>query len=78
MKIMETDLQKIHIFKTNIDKIYPDCSINTTLDNHLDIQQWSVDCEDCDRVLRVVSDTLNPDGIISLINSLGHECQELL
>lgn len=74
---METNLQKIHVFKTNIDQIYPDCAVNTTLSNHLDIEQWSIDCEDCDRVLRVVSETLNPDVIITIINSLGHECQEL-
>jgi len=74
---METDLHKIHIFKTNIHKIYPDCAINTTLGNHKDIQQWSVDCEDVDRVLRVVSETLQPEVIIGIINELGHECQEL-
>jgi hypothetical protein len=74
---METDLHKIHIFKTNIDKIYPDCAINTTLGNHKDIKQWSVDCEDVDRVLRVVSETLQPEVIIGIINELGHECQEL-
>ena len=74
---METNLQKIHVFKTNIDQIYPDCAVNITLSNHLDIEQWSIDCEDCDRVLRVVSETLNPDVIITIINSLGHECQEL-
>lgn len=74
---METDLHKIHIFKTNIDNIYPDCAINTTLGNHKDIQQWSVDCEDVDRVLRVVSETLQPEVIIGIINELGHECQEL-
>jgi hypothetical protein len=74
---METNLQKIHIFKTDIEKIDPTCVVHKTLDNHLDIQQWSVDCEDVDCVLRVVSEKLKPEVIINIINELGHECQEL-
>jgi len=75
---METDLQKIHIFKTDITRIDANCPMQQTLTNHTDIQQWSVDCEDVDRVLRVVSEKLNPTAIISLVTEFGHECQELL
>jgi hypothetical protein len=75
---METDLQKIHIFKTDIAKIDSNCPMQQTLTNHSDIQEWSIDCEDVDRVLRVVSEKLNPDAIISLVTDFGHECQELL
>jgi len=74
---METDLQNIHVFKTDINKIEPACRISKTLDDHLDIQQWTIDCEDVDRVLRVVSEKLQPEVIINLIKQLGHECQEL-
>lgn len=74
---METDLQKIHIFKTDIAKIDCNCPMQQTLDNHSDILQWSVDCEDVDRVLRVVSEKLNPNAIISLVTEFGHQCQEL-
>jgi hypothetical protein len=75
---METDLLKIHIFKTDIAKIDSNCPMQQTLDNHSDILQWSVDCEDVDRVLRVVSEKLKPNAIISLVTEFGHECQELL
>ena len=75
---METDLNTIHVFKTNITQIDPACAMRQTLDSHADIQQWSVDCEDVDCVLRVVSDKLQPETIINIINDFGHQCQELL
>ncbi|WP_133508847.1 hypothetical protein [Flavobacterium chryseum] len=74
---METDLQKIHIFKTDITKIDSNCPMQETLNKHSDILQWSVDCEDVDRVLRVVSEKLNPNAIISLVTDFGYQCQEL-
>ncbi|MBF4493356.1 hypothetical protein IRZ83_14425 [Flavobacterium sp. JLP] len=74
---METNLNTIHIFKTDIGEITPNCAIRQILDNHSEIQEWSIDCEDIDCVLRVVSETLTPEEIITLINKIGHECQEL-
>jgi len=78
MKIMETNLNTIHVFKTNITQLDPACEMQQTLDNHLDIQQWSIDHEDIDCVLRVVSDKLQPENIITIINDFGHQCQELI
>lgn len=74
---METDLNAIHIFKTNIEEIIPNSALQNLLNSHAEIQQWSIDCEDIDRVLRVVSETLKPETIINLINENGHSCQEL-
>jgi hypothetical protein len=74
---METDLNTVHVFKTNIDKISSAAILSETLDNHLEIQQWSIDYEDIDCVLRIVSETLNPDTIKSIIKRLGYECQDL-
>ncbi|MDA6072316.1 hypothetical protein NJT12_22055 [Flavobacterium sp. AC] len=74
---METNLNAIHIFKTDIKNIDPACEMRKTLDSDSNIQQWSIDCEDVDCVLRVVSDVLKPDAIIGMINDFGHECQEL-
>jgi hypothetical protein len=77
MKIMEPNLNAIHIFKTNIKKTEPGCVMHETLSNHNAIQEWSIDHEDVDCVLRVVSETLQPQSIIAIINTLGYECQEL-
>ncbi|MBS7254559.1 hypothetical protein [Flavobacterium branchiicola] len=74
---METDLNTIHIFKTNISAIDSNCAAHSALNNHEEIQQWSIDCEDIDCVLRVVSEQLKPEEIITLISDLGFECQEL-
>jgi hypothetical protein len=74
---METDLNTIHVFKTNIKTVDPSCQLRKTLDSHMDIQQWSIDHEDVDCVLRVVSNVLKPETIIGMVNEFGHECQEL-
>lgn len=74
---METNLNTIHIFKTNIGEVNPNCQVREMLTNHSDIQQWSIDSEDVDCVLRVVSETLKPEAIITIIRDFGHECQEL-
>ena len=72
---METNLDYIHIFRTNIESIADSCS--ETLDQHPGIQQWSVDTADPDCVLRIVSETLNTTDITNLIEQLGYECSEL-
>jgi len=74
---MERDLHYIHVFKTNITQVDPVCAMKNALDNHKDILQWSIDCEDVDCVLRVVSETLLPETIINLIHQFGYQCQEL-
>jgi hypothetical protein len=74
---MKTDLNTIHIFKTNIGTIDPNCTAHQALNNHPEIEQWSVDCEDVDCVLRIVSETLKPEAIINIISDLGYNCQEL-
>ncbi|WP_428228676.1 hypothetical protein [Flavobacterium sp.] len=74
---METDLNTIHIFKTNITTADPACPMRKTLDDHQDIQEWSIDHEDVDCVLRVVSNVLKPETIMGMITEFGHECQEL-
>lgn len=77
MKIMENNLNSIHIFKTNIKELTLSSFIYQLLTNHSDIQKWSIDLEDIDCVLRVVSETLKSEEIIKLIKATGYECQEL-
>lgn len=75
---MDTDLNTIHIFKTNIGKMDTGCAMYQKLNDHQDIQQWSIDHDDIDCVLRIVSETLQPKQIITLISEFGHKCQELI
>jgi hypothetical protein len=72
---MQTNLDHIFIFKTDIRSIGEDC--RQTLDLHPGIIEWSVDTSDTDCVLRIVSEKLNTNYLCNLIQSLGHECIEL-
>ncbi|MDN3673154.1 hypothetical protein QWY99_08845 [Flavobacterium branchiarum] len=51
--------------------------MSKTLSDHIAILKWSIDTEDVDCVLRIVSDSLTTGIIINVINGLGYECQEL-
>ncbi|RWX01019.1 hypothetical protein [Flavobacterium cerinum] len=73
---MKTNTQPL-IFRTDIGPLCANCAVHKALDNHNDIQSWSIDAEDKDCVLRIVSDTLTPTMIIEIINQLGHQCHEL-
>jgi hypothetical protein len=74
---MIKDLNHILIFKTNIQTECDKLRIQQILDTIHNIEQWNIDLHDVDCVLRVVSDTLTPEQIISVINRHGFECTEL-
>jgi hypothetical protein len=67
---------EILIFRTNIAQIHPDCKTSRALNAKREILEWSIDTEDVDCVLRIVSQ-LDAKTIISTINELGFECSEL-
>ena len=70
------NLDNILLFKTNfvteVDK-----AVLASLLKKADVNNWHIDCEDCDRVLRIVSDTLKYQTIIKIINDHRYECCEL-
>ena len=72
-----TDLSHIHIFGTDIDGLAPDAKLVQTLYGHASIWEWSLDAEDNDRVLRVVSPSMTPQQISSLVQQHGYRCDEL-
>ncbi len=41
------------------------------------IAQWNFDLEDCDHILRVVSNQLSPRKVESMLNEAGFDCYEL-
>lgn len=41
------------------------------------IKQWNFDLEDCDHILRVVSNDLSPRKVESLLHKAGFDCYEL-
>ena len=68
---------EIHIFKTNIGKLCSNCEVHKVLEAHPQIRHWAIDHEDIDCVLRIVTATLSPGDIVSMIGSLGYDCSEL-
>ncbi|HWW42872.1 hypothetical protein [Pedobacter sp.] len=52
-------------------------NLQPVLDTHDCIENWNVDLDDEDYVLRVISRQLKHHQIIELINKHGYECHEL-
>jgi len=74
---MTIDLSNILIFKTNIQTEFDKLRIKNVLDASQKVLKWNIDMDDADRVLRIVSDSLRPDQIISVLEYVGFECSEL-
>jgi hypothetical protein len=69
--------EKLLIFKTNIAEICSNCNLYKTLENHNAIAEWTIDLEDVDKVLRIVSESLTTNTVIDLVQQHGFECSEL-
>ena len=68
----------IHLFKTNIRTNEDKIKICPLLNNRDEVEEWHIDQEDEDCVLRIVSYSLEKHAIISLVNTKGYLCVELL
>jgi len=75
---MNTDPKNVLVFKTNIRTETDTQIVKELLSAKDQIIQWSIDTEDKDCVLRVVSSHLAADHIIELINKKGYQCHELV
>jgi hypothetical protein len=67
----------ILIFKTNIQDDGAKEKVARLFTPVKAIQEWSVDTEDVDCVLRVVTPTLSAEQVADIINAGGFSCQEL-
>lgn len=74
---MENQIENILVFATNIQTENDKQKISTILDNHLEINQWNIDQEDIDCVLRIVSNTLTDEQIINIITKQEFSCTTL-
>ena len=71
------NIKHIFVFKTNIHSHYDKLIITERLERKKEIEEWSIDLQDCDRVLRVVTPSITAEEIIELIKETGYECHEL-
>lgn len=66
------------ILKSNIRSKKGVANVSNVLDDHPHIDQWTVDLDDCDHVLRIKgSPQLNEEAIRQLIEPLGFYCEDL-
>ncbi len=63
------------VFKTSVSLPSEVARLRPLL-NQIAEGRWSIDLEDCDQVLRIETST-DAEEICGLMQSLGHECEEL-
>lgn len=68
----------ILVFKTNVTTKQQVSSVHNLLTAMTDIKQYNFDLEDCDNVLRVVSNNLEAQTISSALQVAGFSCEELV
>ncbi|ALL07349.1 hypothetical protein AQ505_18760 [Pedobacter sp. PACM 27299] len=74
---MEINGLNVLLFKTNI-RTESDKQFMIQLMQQNEINQWSVDQEDVDCVLRIVSNELQLNDVIALVSQHGYHCEELI
>jgi len=75
---MTHNTQNVLVFKTNIRTKTDTLIIKDIFAAKAQIDNWTIDTEDEDCVLRVVSNNLSAENIIELIKDKGYQCHELV
>jgi hypothetical protein len=70
--------EHIHIFKTNITTNADKEKLQTVFGTSEGIHEWSVDLDDVDCVLRVISPSLSREKITEIVSRTGYNCAELM
>ncbi len=68
---------EILIFKTNVKSAPDQLRLKELFNSMPSIDEWNVDADDIDCVLRVVTRQVKANDIIKLLTATGYECQEL-
>jgi hypothetical protein len=68
---------QIIIFKTNIATAYQVGQVHPLLTSLKHIKQYNFDLEDCDHILRVVSNGVQPETVCEVIEKAGFNCEEM-
>jgi len=65
------------IFKTNIDSDNDFRRVKTALSEKNQIEECTIDLNDADKVLRVLSDSLTINEVETAVSDMGFYCKEL-
>jgi hypothetical protein len=63
---------EVLVFKEGVRKV------GNELDSLAGSGTWNFALDDCDKVLRIVSNSIRPEMAIKVLNDSGFECRELL
>ena len=74
---MKKNGNDILIFKTNIQTQGDLETLQSVLDRHRHIHNWSIDFDDDDRVFRIISSGIDHSNIIEMVKLNGYHCEEL-
>jgi hypothetical protein len=75
--ILRSGFMNILVFKTSITEHEQIVKVSPLLDAVPTIKHWNFDLDDCDNILRIVSNNLDPEAIESLLQTAGFYCREL-
>ena len=71
-------MKQVLVFKTSVDSAHDVRAIEPLLNKLLDkTERWTFDLEDCDRVLRIESESVQAVSIIENLALAGVDCSEL-
>jgi hypothetical protein len=67
----------ILVFVTNVADVQAVNKVQHLLTAMPAIEDWNFDLDDCDHILRVVSNELCPRKVEALLQTAGYDCYEL-
>lgn len=67
----------VYVFKTSVTDKKQVKSISKNLNEINAIKKWNFDLEDCDNILRIVSDIDVSNTICKTLDALNYSCVEL-
>lgn len=69
---------KVMVFETTMETEQDVAEVEPMLQYFTQITDWSIDLNDCDRVLRIESENhLFEEDIVHLIERMGYTCKKL-
>jgi len=68
---------QVLVFKTNLTNLHHVSKVEPYLDVHPKINRWNVDLHDCDNILRIETEQLQPVDVENLLWEAGYYCEEL-
>lgn len=75
--VMTVNSTQVLVFKTHVYSDQDMFRVEQALEGLREIEEWHVDREDVDRVLRVVAHDVGPEDVIHRLKAAGIDCCEL-